>query len=130
MIFATDSLRVIQAAMRAILALALLLVASPALAADKWYGAAPPEYDFIEYKGELSIVRPHTLTELKQYCTQFGATFACARMVRGQNWCQIVIVDDWLLQQFRWSYEGALKHEMAHCNGWPEDHPGMKWVKQ
>jgi hypothetical protein len=66
--------------MRAILALALLLVASPAFAADKWYAAPPPEYDFIEYKGDLSIVRPHTMAEFKQFCTQFGATFACARI--------------------------------------------------
>jgi hypothetical protein len=97
MIFAIDSLRVIQAAMRAILALAFVLAASPACAADKWYGAPPPEYDYVEYKGELSIIRPHTLAEFKQFCTQFGATFACARMIKGQNWCQIVIVDDWLL---------------------------------
>jgi hypothetical protein len=120
--------------MRAAAILIFLLLASPAHAADRWFGAPPDEYEHMDYMGELSIVRPHTTQEFKQLCTQFGATFACSRIWKPiATWagrCQIVIVDDWLLQAARWSYEGALKHEMAHCNGWPEDHPGMRWVRQ
>jgi hypothetical protein len=94
----------------------------------------PAEYGHMDYMGEVSIVRPHTIREFQQLCPSFGATFACSRIwwptATTAGKCQIVIVDDWLLQAARWSYEGALKHEMAHCLGWPADHPGMRWVRQ
>jgi hypothetical protein len=119
--------------LRFILAAIALLLASPAQAADRWYAAPPPEYDHMDYQGELSIIRPQTMQEFRGLCTQFGATFACSRIwwprATFKGRCQIVIVDDWLLQAARWTYEGALKHEMAHCNGWPQEHPGMRWVR-
>lgn len=81
----------------------------------------PPErYDF-PYKGELTIVRVHRL-EANRLCdsqrtTVFGNVGACA-ILHSASRCTIIINVDSVMTE-----TSLLRHEVAHCNGWPGHHP-------
>jgi hypothetical protein len=46
------------------------------------------------------------------------SAFACA--IHTANYCLI------LLGPTVWDNEGILRHEIGHCNGWPQDHRGER----
>jgi hypothetical protein len=83
----------------------------------------PVEYDY-PYKGKLTIERV-TPEQLRARCTaatviSLGCAFPSAYS------CLILLVDDASIRARGWTRELMLRHEIAHCNGWPDDHPGMR----
>jgi hypothetical protein len=44
--------------------------------------------------------------------------------------CAIIMLDDTFIRSLGWTTGHVLRHEMAHCNGWPPDHPGLRKVAQ
>jgi hypothetical protein len=112
--------------------LALFLVASLApVGAYAQRGAMlpPPEYDGL-FTGDLTIKRLLTQNDVRAACpnTPFGAgaALACA-IVRNES-CEIYIVADGTLKAFGLTYALTLRHELGHCNGWPADHRGARYV--
>jgi hypothetical protein len=37
--------------------------------------------------------------------------------------CYVYFAPDWYLQRFSVTREAVRRHEIAHCNGWPQSHP-------
>jgi hypothetical protein len=86
----------------------------------------PAQYDK-PYDGELEIRRFSTEEELRQACHDSSIIVCTARTSDGH--CHMFIMTDDLLKVKGFNYALALRHELAHCNGWPKDHPGGKWVR-
>jgi hypothetical protein len=126
--------------MAASLSTVLLLVSClPTMAATKGtrYTATfpPPDYD-VSYKGVLTIERTQTEDEVRKACPSVAnekRALACAlvygadvnRNMPGYK-CHIYMVNDSILKEFGAAgavFAFILRHELAHCNGWPADHP-------
>jgi hypothetical protein len=109
-----EEIRMSRAAPRgglSFLALMLALaLASPALAGEM---PPPAEYDR-PYQGQLLITQVVTVAELTAFCRGVS-TSACARV--GVDFCHILMLQD------EPASAEVLRHELAHCNGWPKDHP-------
>jgi hypothetical protein len=118
--------------MRRLLALVVVLLA-PGLAVaanyppaqdqrgERWIITKPPaRYLSGTYEGELTFVyrsEPH----IRDMCAAGGLgaePFGCA-FVDGDYYCDVYISSD-LPEPMR-TY--VREHEMAHCRGWPADHP-------
>jgi hypothetical protein len=85
------------------------------------YLTPPPEYDR-PYKGELIEIRADR-ERMDALCPKgpLGwSTNGCALGDRTR--CVIVIATDDLLPWWR-PYREVRRHEIAHCNGWPANHP-------
>ena len=92
----------------------------------------PVEYDH-PYSGQLTITRLKTEDEVRERC--IGATFNFGRAVgcnlRYVNWrCDIFIASDEVLATVGLDYETTLRHEIGHCNGWPGDHRGARYLNE
>jgi hypothetical protein len=79
----------------------------------------PAEYDH-EYKGKLTVLKednyvsdvPNAVAcSFRTYDSASGETISCLIMLGPETW------ED----------ERAMRHEMAHCNGWTGDHPGARY---
>jgi hypothetical protein len=83
----------------------------------------PPQYD-VPYTGTLTIWRgkggdlmcPNSPMS-RAACTKQPLVFGVPTA-----WCDIQITDDKTLKSLGISYAFVLRHELAHCNGWPQDH--------
>jgi hypothetical protein len=72
----------------------------------------------IEHRGDLDFVHricPHTNT---------ACLLAFPRNNNGK--CEIFIGNDDVLRNADTTIEAVRRHEIAHCNGWPYHHPGMR----
>ena len=65
-------------------------------------------------------------------CPTLKNPVGCAKVAQDRSWCKIYIVSDEYINSkgspairtlFGYSYQNVLRHEIAHCNGWPSDHP-------
>jgi hypothetical protein len=100
---------------------ATLLFVTPCLAQQ--LHLPPVEYDR-PYNGKLTVERV-TPEELRAQCasavqSSLGCSFPRA------NSCRIILVDEALIRAVGWTVELMLRHERAHCNGWPQSHPGKR----
>jgi len=76
----------------------------------------PLKYDR-EYDG-LMVIRRGTMDEVKAACFRERDILGCAfRSVNGER-CNVWIVNDKVLEQFKMSYDVVYLHERGHCNGW------------
>jgi hypothetical protein len=83
----------------------------------------PVKYDK-PYTGKLTIERV-TIEQLLARCTNANVrSLGCA--FRSAADCLILLVDDASIKAAGWTYELMLRHETAHCNGWPASHPGIR----
>jgi hypothetical protein len=98
-------------------------------------GTPPKQYD-VPYTGKLTIERiddaealdGEKLCMLKPMANRVG----CAVGPANGSWCTVYIASDALLKKkypsadtrklFGLTYDEILRHELAHCNGWPADH--------
>lgn len=84
----------------------------------------PAEYDRY-YTGQLTIVTSPSIEDLWIHCPGVSSrAIGCA--LPGDAKCKIVILDDKLIRAIGSTTGHVLRHEMAHCNGWPSDHPGLR----
>jgi hypothetical protein len=89
--------------------------ASPAVAAAR---LEPPEQYNHAYDGQV-IERVMPEAEVRPICMSMGLDFltvACSW--QSDNACYIVIPNDGQAP-----VDTYRRHEIAHCNGWPADHP-------
>ena len=94
---------------------------NPEWRTPKYFILPPVEYDHY-YEGDLTIQIVQTLDELRTACGK--PTLACAFPF--EKSCVIIMVDDVVMRTRGWNTGVVLRHEIGHCNGWPEDHPGQR----
>ena len=87
----------------------------------------PLEYDH-PYKGKLTVERSTSQVEIRLNCpySPFRYLLGCAKSP-AEGECYILMWDDESLKKLRMPPEVVLRHETAHCNGWPADHRGGRW---
>jgi hypothetical protein len=88
----------------------------------------PAEFDPLEhpYKGDLTIIKT-SMQHVKEICPIFQPgipPLACA--THDPGWCRVTIARDEDIKAVGWEPNRVLRHELAHCNGWPGDHPGAR----
>jgi hypothetical protein len=77
--------------------------------------APPPVYDHPFHGHVIEMVMP--LAKARTLCGQRGAyADACSWMAHGK--CYVVIPRNGPVK----SLKAYRRHEVAHCNGWPESH--------
>jgi hypothetical protein len=87
--------------------------------------ALPPvEFDRA-YEGKLTVLKEDNYVFIRHVCSDVPNAIACSfrtyDSVSGETLsCLIMLGPD------VWDDERALRHEMAHCNGWPGNHPGAR----
>lgn len=93
------------------------------------YHTIPPaEYDH-HYNGDLTINVTDSAAAMEAWCTGHSGqtTMACTRMAGTR--CIVLMRNDAFIKAFGWTSGLILRHELAHCNGWPADHPGLQALK-
>jgi hypothetical protein len=78
----------------------------------------PPKNFDHPYHGKMDI-RTHSVLVAVLQC------FAKACSWKEQSRCVVIMPDE--LDKALW--KDFIRHEQAHCNGWPADHPGGWWPK-
>jgi hypothetical protein len=43
--------------------------------------------------------------------------------------CHVIMLPDDVIRATGWTTGLLLRHELAHCNGWPGDHPNIRAYK-
>jgi hypothetical protein len=114
----------------------------------RYYVAALPPSDYdVPYKGDLTITRVPSEDAVRAACPNMkpspsGRAIACAKLAPRKQadlelaggaivpypQCNIIVVYESIIQDFGSTMAFILRHELAHCNGWSEDHPGGKKV--
>jgi hypothetical protein len=91
----------------------------------------PQQYDHT-YSGKLEIIYTKTAEEMARHCppNSHGQRLGCARRnYPSEGHCFIVIAPAAELEAIGYSEPTIVRHENAHCNGWPADHPGLRSLK-
>jgi hypothetical protein len=100
---------------------ATLLFVTPCLAQQ--LHLPPVEYDR-PYNGKITI-ETVTNAQLRAQCANANmSSLGCA--FPGLNSCRILLVDEASIRAVGWTVELMLRHERAHCNGWPQSHAGKR----
>ena len=90
----------------------------------------PAEYDH-PYKGQVMKLRKSTIEDVRTSCKlPLTMGLGCAWLLTGST-CIIIKATDEVIEAAGYDPEVVLRHETAHCNGWPKDHAGSRmWVRQ
>jgi hypothetical protein len=104
-----------------LLALVLAATSAVALPEPSYYVVPPPEFDH-PYDGVLKVTTARDQNHVRELCPKanfsLGVALGCAHVQTGSCW--IILAPD-AATHFG---ELVLRHEIAHCNGWPADHCG------
>jgi hypothetical protein len=102
-------------------AIAMMAMTCPALAQ---LVLPPEEYDH-PYEGQMWISWKDSAEEVRAACkTPLAMGLGCAyRIPEG---CVIVIARTPVLEAAGVTVTVVMRHETAHCNGWPKEHPGAR----
>jgi hypothetical protein len=90
---------------------------------------APPELFDKPYAGKLTIMRDQPKSTLKTVCPPdvYGLIpVACASWTQALDRCTVWLAPDEAIRARGWPTSLVLRHEIAHCNGWPPDHKGAR----
>jgi len=87
----------------------------------------PPQYDVTPPRPVIEHVIPWS--EVQKICFDLvlkwnGSTEADIGRKRGWNGCSGISKDDNRCYVWRIADDRVRRHELAHCAGWPGDHPG------
>ena len=113
------------------LTLALTLIVAPAAtqstsaAAEGPRLVPPPEYDR-PFAANVIVITARDQKHVRELCPQAvftGAALGCASLTPSWD-CKIVVAADDVIKAAGYPPELVRRHEIAHCNGWPADHPG------
>ena len=77
-----------------------------------WY--PPPMYDYPYVDGPVEIIA--SAQSVRTFCPPFSQACMWGGRFHGLKKCTIFLLEGYSPR--------SLRHEMAHCNGWPADHPG------
>ena len=85
----------------------------------------PPEYDR-PYRGILLEIRgdKEMMARLCPKTWMVPVTLGCAYV--HERDCTIVVANDDILEAAGWRFEIVKRHEVDHCGGWPNHHPGAR----
>jgi hypothetical protein len=110
-------------------AITLVAITCPALAQNPDRVAPPAEFDR-PFEGRLIKLRLDTVAEVRTACrTPLAMGLGCAPYIH-PSLCVVVLASDEVIKAAGYSTEIVLRHEIAHCNGWPKDHPNSRlWVR-
>ena len=111
----------------AALSLLSMLRSAQALSPGEHLTIFPPAQYDKPYDGELEIRRFSTEEELRRACHDSSIIVCTART--SNRHCHLFIVTDDILKAKGFNYALALRHELAHCNGWPKNHEGGTWIR-
>jgi len=118
-------------------------IANPAKGHWIWNWPPPAEFDK-PYEGVLAFHRM-PVADIQKICAH---RFACAMVIStyndGKLWalsvtgnrvaCIILLPPDNVIKEHHQEPKDIIRHETAHCNGWPSDHPGSQskweWVEK
>jgi len=108
---------------------ALVWMSVGAKAATKliWSGSIPPAQFDVPYEGVLTIWKISE-RDRKGICSNDKS--ACVyhpQEIPPYRWCDLYIIGE-VWKEHGWSWASVLRHEIAHCNGWPGDHAGGRKV--
>jgi hypothetical protein len=85
----------------------------------------PPEFDR-PYTGKLTVLKEDNFVFIRHVCADVPNAIACSfrtyDSVSGETLSCLI-----MLGPGTWEDERAMRHEIAHCNGWPGDHPGGRY---
>jgi len=89
----------------------------------------PPQYDHV-FMGQLTIKMLTSTEEMSRVCNKppDTGTIGCSVHPYSRERCTIYLMEDSYLKQRGWNTGDLLRHEIAHCNGWPGDHPGWRYA--
>jgi hypothetical protein len=91
------------------------------------YPILPPEEFDRPYGGELVIVRVDSPDLLIPYCRNpSGKVLGCAEYKHLDKKCIIYLIPDGFYTSVGYDPNDVFRHEVAHCNGWPSNHPGAR----
>jgi hypothetical protein len=117
-----------------LLALCIILMANSAQAqmsieqpAMKPPVLPPVEYDH-PYKGRLVVTRADRSGIRKSCPNTFFPPLGCA--YRHATSCKVVLATDELIRAAGEDPDIVWRHEIGHCNGWPTDHRGARYLEQ
>jgi hypothetical protein len=100
---------------------ATLLFVTPCLA--QGLHLPPVEYDK-PYPSKITV-ETVTNAQLRAQCANATqSSLGCA--FPGPDRCRILLVDEASIKAVGWTLELILRHERAHCNGWPQSHVGKR----
>jgi hypothetical protein len=105
--------------------LALTLIAATSAAAEGPRLVPPPEYDR-PFAAKVIVVPARDQDHVRELCPKAkftGAALGCAHLTSSWD-CRIVLAADSVIKAAGFPPELVKRHEIAHCNGWPADHPG------
>jgi hypothetical protein len=78
----------------------------------------PVEYDH-PFAGELLVIDELERQSIRDNCGSWGREYddlaACAYHDASANRCVVLLA------------KKAERHEIGHCNGWPQSHEGARW---
>jgi hypothetical protein len=93
----------------------------------------PDEYD-VPYNGRLTVTLVNTERGVAEQCpkTWFPAKLGCAYMLRETTAggpyeeCRLILASEEIIESWGFTLASIYRHEIAHCNGWPNDHKGAR----
>ena len=85
----------------------------------------PVEYDR-PYDGPGQMVILRVSDNAMSLCpkTVFPVTLACT--IKLANGCLVLMAKKETIEAVGWNEDIIKRHERAHCNGWPHEHPGAR----
>jgi hypothetical protein len=93
------------------------------------YELPPLEYDH-PYPGKLRLVEVGDQEELMSHCPRAkkpapsSVMLGCTNI--GSEYCTIYHAPKQDIERYGGTLNMTLRHEIAHCNGWPGDHPAAQ----
>ena len=112
--------------MKHIPALLCCVIATSAYAGPKLL--PPEEYDH-PYAGKLKTIVVNSQADVRRMCPgigfNLGTALACTTRHMDER-CTIVVVPDAEIRKAGYDPAFVMRHEIAHCNGWPPDHRGAR----
>src|SRR5262249_53188499 len=89
-------------------------------------GIPPLEYDH-PYDKTLILTDYTDQTTLHTLCAEMPkAKTVLGSTKRYADRCEIWISDRWAYEAVGVTRNMVIRHELGHCNGWPDDHPGAR----
>src|SRR5262245_2668562 len=91
----------------------------------------PKEYDH-PFQGTVVEIIATEIEQMAIACAPnplAAKAMGCAAKVDRPEYayprCYVFIAPDWYLKKNRVTLDAVRRHEIAHCNGWPQSHPQM-----
>src|SRR5262245_23743460 len=97
-------------------------------ATSAWGQFAPPQEFDHAYDGRVHVEEVATQDDIRtRVCSRWkypGQALGCSQVIA--RICVIFKVSDQEIRAAGHDPDVFMRHEIAHCNGWPNHHPGIR----